>query len=523
MKKIYLLLFVITLLYSSIVRTWGLNDKGLFFYDEAYLALETRYMRDTASAALSQQPNIKELLANTSGMQLHYGRPGFNFSSFLTSLLVGYHDHTNFYLSAFLGTAAVASVFLIGYKFYSFSAGLLSATFLAVNSYHIYYSRSGFAEAGGGFLFLLSVFFYLLFLKKLQIRFLFLTGVSLGITYTFGYKYLLILPIFLLDQLLKYFVSRKKLSAVIRYCLILIVSFCAVLILTELAFRLVQVFYSATSTATYFDQLRNRYSFAGYFSFKDWYAYFYYFYKSESLGFFLLLLGSIVFWLFTAIKEKIFASKLIFLVAFTHLFFYTVYSANTGGSHGGTFVRFTRSLAVSLPVMALATGIFVDRLITRLKWNQPWAVMIFLVVIFLTQFPKNQEIVNLRSGYKEATEYLQSKRERQVFAFLNTPIWRFYLGKEIYSPRNADHLKALSQEKKIHFLVVDALKYSWGDVPSQNYSYLNGFLANRQPEKIIRNQFWKNALVLGEGFDLGRAGAMGLDPSVGEIQVYHLE
>lgn len=525
-RKIILAALAVILAYGFWVRYTDLKDKGIFFYDEAYMLLETRYLRDTVTATISRSPEIKTSLANSPGLQLHYGRPGFNGLSLLASYLVGFQDYTNSYLSAFFGAMSVLLVFVIGLTFYGPIAGLLAANFLATFSYHIYYSRLGLPETTGGFFFLVAAFFYLFYLRNLKGAYLLLAGLFSGVAYTFGYRYLLMIGAFLLDQVLKYkdlFNLRKNAANLVKNVLILVGPFLAVLVSIELVFRVVQFFYAASTTETYFGQLRQRFTAVGYFSLQDWTAYFVYLRSSEASIFLYTFLLSLAFWITAALKKWNFAARAVFLLAFLNLIFYTFYSATSAASHGGVFVRFTRSIAVSLPLIALAMGIFVDQILSRLKAQSVLLTILIVIVTFSTQLPKNLEIISLQSGYQNAALYLQSRGENKVFAFLTGPIWRFYLGNENYSPKNVDQLENLSGDKNIHFLAVDTLKYSWSDVPSQNYSYLNSFLKDKTPMATFANNYWGNALVLGEAFDLVQSARIKADPKSLQLQLFRLE
>lgn len=524
-KIIILATLAVILAYGFWVRYADLKNKGIFFYDEAYMLLETRYLRDTVAATISRSPEIKTSLANSPGLQLHYGRPGFNSLSLLASYLVGFQDYTNSYLSAFFGVMSVLLVFVIGLMFYGPIAGLLAANFLAIFSYHIYYSRLGLAETTGGFFFLVAAFFYLFYLRNQKRTYLLLVGLFSGVAYTFGYRYILVFGVFLLDQALKFknfFYPRKNWANLIKNVLVLLIPFLTILVSIELVFRLLQFFYAASSTETYFDQLRQRFTAVGYFSLQDWTAYFEYLRRSEGIVFLFSFVFSLIFWAVAAIRNRVFAARAIFLLAFLNLIFYTFYSATSAASHGGVFVRFTRSIAVSLPFIALAMGIFVDQALARLKTMSVLLAMAIIILAFSTQLPKNLEMISLQSGYHDAALYLQSRGEDKIFAFLAGPIWRFYLSRENYSPKNVDQLENLSEEKNIHFLAVDTLKYSWSDVPSQNYSYLNSFLKDKTPIVTFTNNYWGNTLVLGEAFGLDQISKIKADPRSLQLQLFWL-
>lgn len=495
-------LLVLIVVYASVGRFWGLTQKGFFFYDEAYLALETRYILDTLEAVASGQENIKAFLEKSSGMQLHYGRPGFNLASVLATLVLGYHDYTNFYLSAVLGVACVVAVFIMGTRFYGLSGGLLAAAFLSVFSYHLYYSRLGFAEAGGGFFLLLAGFFYLNFLKSHKALSLVLSGLFLGVTVTFGYRNIFWGLVFLGDQFLGDIFSAKKrrgLLFFIRNVSALLVPMAAVMLAVEGGFRVIHVLFNASSSETYFAQLAGRFTAAGYFSFKDWWAYFYYLFKSESLAFFLIFASAFVFWTVAAWKNRLFAARFIFLVAFTPIVFFSLYSTTSGAAQGGVFVRFCRSIAVSLPLVALAMGVFVAIFAKKLPVR---GVMILAVLILVFQWPKNREIVVLQSGYRQAAQYLIKYGQGQVISFLNMPIGRFYLGQNVYSPKTESGLTQIVRERGVEYLLVDGLKYSWSQIRTQDFSYVADLIEGRRPAVRVNNGHWQNVLVLGEAFDL---------------------
>ena len=99
-------------------------------------------------------------------------------------------------------------IFLLGYILYNKSIGLFAASIYSLMYYSFTMSFYGFLESPMMVFSLLSILFYFLYFKKNKNIFLFLSGISLGISFFIKQPAIILLPIFLIH--LFFFKNRVK-------------------------------------------------------------------------------------------------------------------------------------------------------------------------------------------------------------------------------------------------------------------------------------------------------------------------
>lgn len=91
------------------------------------------------------------------------------------------------------GLGSIWLIYLIGKKIFNEQAGLISALFLAISSYHVWISRIGLQES---IVILLVLLTFYLFIKALDSGCYWQWGISLGLAFLAKYTTFIILPIF---------------------------------------------------------------------------------------------------------------------------------------------------------------------------------------------------------------------------------------------------------------------------------------------------------------------------------------
>ncbi|MGC8958957.1 MAG: ArnT family glycosyltransferase [Chloroflexia bacterium] len=198
--------------FGAALRFAGLPQQGLAFYDEGALHQEALFIHDLTQASersarlkfsdvyrgtnlwtCSEQTTV--LLNNLAGIPpydakpLHWGIVALGIAGF------GNVDWVGPICMAVLGTATIPLVFLIGKTLSDVKTGLLAALCLALNPLHVFYSRTGLAEADS--VFFLSLAVYLLIRgfstsKRQRSIWLIGTGLSGAVAAGTNHRYLLL-------------------------------------------------------------------------------------------------------------------------------------------------------------------------------------------------------------------------------------------------------------------------------------------------------------------------------------------
>ena len=184
-----LLLVILIMLLAVVLRFYNITNIGLSQVDEATYMLEGGWMNGD----------------DYSNLEYHLGssKPLFSYFISLSLRIFGHHDYAGIFVSAFFGSLTVLVVFFIGLLAYNYNVGLFAAVFLAFNKLHIEFSRNVYAEATMLFFFSLAFLFYVLSKKRPEKRlFLFLSGLSIGLSYDAKFLGVILLFIICLYELI---------------------------------------------------------------------------------------------------------------------------------------------------------------------------------------------------------------------------------------------------------------------------------------------------------------------------------
>lgn len=161
------LLLAMILALGGALRFWGLEKRGLAFYDEGSLAQVAKGPAIACRWALRSVARGDPLTVE--GLKAEYAREGFPYpyaaakhgyaapvSAGMT--LFGIRDVVPLGVSALFGTLSLVWVWRIGLLTGGVVAAGCAAALMAVSSNHVFFSRSGFAHAASVFFALGSVF-----------------------------------------------------------------------------------------------------------------------------------------------------------------------------------------------------------------------------------------------------------------------------------------------------------------------------------------------------------------------------
>lgn len=185
-KTVTILLCAILLLAGSL-RFYGLTQRGIFDYDEAWYLLESKslydaagFVYDAATGDRSGDQTLRDYLKERGNVPITSFKPGHTLLVFLGIVLFGVHDYASFFVSAILGTLTVWIVFRLGKMMFDDRVGLLAALILAVSTFHIGYARSGYAQAKAVFFIALGVYLWFASTQHIDRKRLLLSGLSIG-------------------------------------------------------------------------------------------------------------------------------------------------------------------------------------------------------------------------------------------------------------------------------------------------------------------------------------------------------
>lgn len=151
-----------------------LEDDHLFV-----MSAENYLERGQIGPSMIHHPNLRNILLYGSTRLFGTGRAGVWGVSILSGIL------------------SIILLYLIGMElFKDYSVALTSCLFLAIDPLHIAFSRQAIQETTTLFLVLLSLYFFLLFLRKGNYLYLLLTGVSSGLGIASKWQALFTLPFY---------------------------------------------------------------------------------------------------------------------------------------------------------------------------------------------------------------------------------------------------------------------------------------------------------------------------------------
>jgi 4-amino-4-deoxy-L-arabinose transferase-like glycosyltransferase len=143
------------LLLATGLRLWGLTERGIYDYDEAWYLLEAKTLYYTGDYLLSAvglsdvdtSQGLKAYVKQRGTVPMTSVKPGHTILTFLGMVVLGTYDYAGLGVSALSGILTVLLVFLIGKELGGTRLGIAAALILAVSPLHIHYSRSMYSQS----------------------------------------------------------------------------------------------------------------------------------------------------------------------------------------------------------------------------------------------------------------------------------------------------------------------------------------------------------------------------------------
>ncbi|MEW6103677.1 MAG: glycosyltransferase family 39 protein [bacterium] len=497
----YKLILIFILFLASILRFYGIKEKGLVQHDEGSYLQGVKTITITLDWAIKnlfaiKQPQLKDLFyEKDGGYYPSSAKPGFYSLMALPSLFVGIHDYAAIIVSGICDVLTTLVVFFIGKELWNPFFGLLSCFIYSILGLSILYSRSALPVSPATLFMILGCLFWLYSMRKPTKRniYLIISGFSIGYGVTCHYSYFFVPLIFLFLEFIYLIKSRLK----FRKLLIFGFSMTIPLLIFQAISLLAKYIIYARGFEKYISVLGSRFTYFGqlliqtnlgeahspseifslflkrvirrltryHIKFEDTFSQpmgpsgvppelegsglFYYINLLVAhdgwLFVFLLVLGIIAFLI--NIKRLSFKELSIFLLFFIPTFFWAVICP----------IKYARVFSVTYPFIVLIISFGLGKLFYKKK------ALLFLSIILIVgnaifYIPKT---MRMRSGYKSAIEWM--KAHKGVKHISLTPVSDFYGGS-----KNARFLNSIDEAKiayseGFHYLLLDRNKYHFSE------------------------------------------------------------
>ena len=276
-------LLLAILLAGSFLRFRNMTAYEPFIADEGAYHLEARYLYSLVQNAweslhLKQQEQktgenlwrrgdeARRFQENLEGRAPWYARPGHIYLLALSMAALGPDKvYLGGLVSSLFGTLCIPLVFGLTARLYHRGAGLAAAALFSFSGYQVAYCHSGLTEQDSLFFLLLAGMLHLASKREeataSRSKFLFATGLSLGVAFVIHYRTLVILLAFLLwEAFLQPTTDKEKKRERVKGLLMLSFGAVVPICLTEIPYYLltllVHLFFKTTLPfPTYFEQL----------------------------------------------------------------------------------------------------------------------------------------------------------------------------------------------------------------------------------------------------------------------------
>lgn len=370
------------------------------------------------------------------------------------------------WVSALFGSMTIPLLFFLSRRLYGTRVSLLACFLLAVSACHVWYSRTGFAEADTAFFVLLTVHLYVRSSEKGKIFLFCLTGLCAGLGFLVHHRFILFLAALWILEVFRYLRAGNPggRKAVMQAFLALNLCFSLPLVAVEslyhAGFIALQALGMTMPCPTYFSQLllilayikiNNLIPYAHFFDGWNFLTYPYVFWIFEGPLFCLLLVGGIL----TLAGRHRGPDLLVGLLLLGPLLFYSYQNAEA------------RFISGSLPFAMVAAALFLHWAIEQAEKHGRAAsrtAWLLLAVLLTAQgavaCSRIQAHDRLRADYRQAARFLQSQGENKVVCAYPHP-FRLYLGmnRTAVPPASEQELGHLYAQGARFAVIVEFLDY----------------------------------------------------------------
>lgn len=439
--KIKILLISVVLLIASFFYFYHITQRGFFNDDEALFMLTAHTYSQIPHIALDHFFNAKDNFKNTIKKYLPgiisfstSERPLYIFFDTFGIWLFGSNDFSAFIVNGLISLGAIIILYLIARIITGdFKKALLAAFLFAISGYQIYFARSGFSQILSGFFMLFGSLFYLKTLVETNFynikihKNLIIAGFLWGLMLMSHYNTITILfLIFIFEILLCYFFYNHSINILLKRLVCLIIPLLGALFVVQIFTVLRNYFLVKASYTnqinTYFDDIKDVYIMLNE-------------YQKRGIGnyhFFAEMLKNLNGWPYLVlflVSPVIFIYRKWYLKpAFLFVFFITILNFILISLVSVTVTR--TAIPIGGFISLIAALVFYE-IIIYFQSYKIITVIIFLLLI-IPQFQIDWQIVNLKSGYKEASEFLKTTDFPKEDIYSGSwPILAFYLNEKV--------------------------------------------------------------------------------------------
>lgn len=427
---------------------WGQSRRGLFFWDEGLFLMSVRFIHWRIPQWITQLTGSHHLLLPPDqypGFPVFIGKPGFVLLLSLLREIVGEWEWLGAACSGIFHAATTMLLLRWGGR-RSLFAGLLAACIYLLSNYSLHYARTGLQETTAAFFALSSAFLVLEPQDSLiRRRRCFAGGFLLGVGITCSYRLAAFAFFLSLAFLLAAVQRRQSGSGVVVGCSVFAVGAVLPLALMEPVYRILfNPHYANLTQPSYFAFWQFKLTTETAFDCLDPLYY-------------LRMLSRFEGPLYTVLVCTALAAALVFrrnrptaLLTALSLLFFSLIST-----------RLTRSISMVTPLLALLLAFESARLAGSIV-HRRIAVAVVILVSCLLHLPVTLQIMNLRSGYRQAVDYAMQDGEENVFSTM-MPVMAFLLGrgKAVYPPSDLKEMIEVASHLGIRWLFIDWQKYAW--------------------------------------------------------------
>lgn len=442
--KIEILGLTVILLLASFFYFYHITQRGFFEYDEAFLLLTGNSFAQVPKIGIDYllgKGTIQDLTAKyLPGTVLFQtsNRPIFVFLETIGILVFGYHDYSAFIMNGIISLGSIIVLYFVAKRVTGDYHRALFITFLfGISGYQIYAARGAFSVLLAGFFALCGSLFYIrnldnrIYEKSLDTkRNLILAGFFWGLMFLSHYSTLFFLASVGIFEILMFWLPVKKSWPIFfKRLAFLVIPFFSVIFFIQIILLV-----------------------RSYFLIKAGYphlvhAYFYeiwQFFKGDMIGDMYNIKPQDFFFYGRMVNAL---NGLLYLILFLIgpiIFFWKKWWQNLP-------LSFVFLIAIGVFLFASINGFAVPRAMTQLngfislivalvfleifyflKVNNRNFAYLLLLTLLIFQIQINWGIINLKSGYKEAAEFLSDKNVPSKDIYTESwPIFSFYLNKKV--------------------------------------------------------------------------------------------
>jgi 4-amino-4-deoxy-L-arabinose transferase-like glycosyltransferase len=174
--RIELLIILILTGVGFVLRIWNISEVGLDHYDEGVYVFSALGLIDSDQSTMFFPD------------QYLFSPPGyFSLVGLVNSLFGGSTDTAAFLVSVWFGSLSILAVWMVAKSWFGPTAGIISATLLAFNEYHIQLSRTALTDVSFAFFLIVALGMIGLMVRTRQLKHAILAGIMVGIAWNFKY------------------------------------------------------------------------------------------------------------------------------------------------------------------------------------------------------------------------------------------------------------------------------------------------------------------------------------------------